>query len=66
MRVSLDLEIPITNGVLTVDTWKQAEERAGQIPRLSQSNSPKQAYMNKGQEAAQSLIELLNLIQPGA
>ena len=50
-HVSLDSEIPIAFGVLTVDTVEQAIERSG-------ANSE-----NKGAEAAESVIRMINLLE---
>ena len=50
-QVSLDSEIPIAFGVLTVDTVEQAIERSG-------ANSE-----NKGAEAAESVIRMINLFE---
>ncbi len=50
-QVSLDSEIPIAFGVLTVDTVDQAIERAG-------DNSG-----NKGAEAAESTIKMISLLE---
>jgi 6,7-dimethyl-8-ribityllumazine synthase len=50
-KVALDSEIPIAFGVLTVDTVEQAIERSG-------SNSE-----NKGAEAAESTIRMINLLE---
>ena len=49
-QVSLDAGIPVTFGVLTVDTIEQAIERAGTKAG------------NKGDEAALSAIEMVNLL----
>ena len=50
-QVSLDSEIPIAFGVLTVDTVEQAIERSG-------ANSE-----NKGAEAAESVIRMISLLE---
>ena len=50
-QVSLDSEVPIAFGVLTVDTVEQAIDRAG-------ANSG-----NKGAEAAESVIRMINLLE---
>ena len=50
-QVSLKNEIPISFGILTVDTLEQAFERAG-----SKAG-------NKGSQAAESAIEMVNLIE---
>jgi 6,7-dimethyl-8-ribityllumazine synthase len=50
-QVALDSEIPIAFGVLTVDTVEQAIERSG-------ANSE-----NKGAEAAESTIRMINLLK---
>ena len=50
-QAALDSEIPISFGVLTVDTVDQAIERAG-------GNSG-----NKGAEAAESTIRMINLLE---
>jgi 6,7-dimethyl-8-ribityllumazine synthase len=50
-RVSLDCDIPLGNGVLTVDTVEQAAERAGG------------AEGNKGEEAALAAAELVSLVR---
>jgi len=50
-QISLDSEIPIAFGVLTVDTVEQAIERSG-------ANSE-----NKGAEAAESVIRMINLLE---
>lgn len=49
-RVSLDTGIPCTFGVLTCDTYGQAEARAGG------------AVGNKGEEAADAAVAMVNLI----
>ena len=49
-QVSLDSEIPIAFGVLTVDTVEQAIERSG-------------SSENKGAEAAESIIRMINLLE---
>ena len=48
-QISLDSEIPIAFGVLTVDTVEQAIERSG-------------SSENKGAEAAESTIQMISLI----
>ena len=48
-QISLDSEIPISFGVLTVDTVEQAIERSG-------------SSENKGAEAAESTIQMISLI----
>ena len=48
-QISLDSEIPIAFGVLTVDTVEQAIERSG-------------SSENKGAEAAESTIKMISLI----
>lgn len=48
-KISFDLEIPISFGVITPDTLEQAIERAGA------------RRGNKGWEAALSVIEMANL-----
>ena len=50
-HVSLDSEVPVSFGVLTVDSIEQAIERAGTKAG------------NKGEEAALSAIEMVNLLQ---
>ena len=50
-QVSLQYDIPIAFGVLTVDTIEQAVERAGTKAG------------NKGAEAAMSAIEMINLLR---
>lgn len=50
-RVALDTGVPIGNGVLTVDTAEQADERAGG------------AEGNKGEEAALAAAELVQLLR---
>lgn len=54
MRVSLDLQKPVMNAVLTVENFDQARVRA------AKDNT------NKGAEAARSLVELLNALEPVA
>ncbi len=51
MRVQLDAGIPISFGVLTVDNTEQALERSADDPN------------NKGEEAALTALEMLNLIR---
>ena len=48
-QISLDSDIPIAFGVLTVDTVEQAIERSG-------------SSENKGAEAAESTIQMISLI----
>lgn len=50
-RVSLEAEIPVTFGVLTVDSIEQAIERAGTKAG------------NKGEEAAMTAFEMVSLLQ---
>jgi len=50
-RVALDCEIPVGNGVLTVDIMQQAVDRAGG------------AEGNKGEEAALAAIEMVCLLR---
>ncbi len=49
-RVSLETGVPVANGVLTVDTIEQAIERSGTKAG------------NKGEEAAVTAIEMVNLL----
>lgn len=50
-QVSLNYSIPVSNGVLTVDTLEQAIERAGTHAG------------NKGAEAASAALEMVNIIK---
>ncbi len=50
-RVSLDMDIPVGFGVLTVDTIEQAIERAGTKAG------------NKGEDAALSALEMVNVLR---
>jgi len=50
-RVALDCDIPVGNGVLTVDTMQQAVDRAGGTEG------------NKGEEAALAAIEMVHLLR---
>jgi len=50
-NISLDLSIPVANGIITTDTIEQAIERAGTKAG------------NKGWEAALSAIEMVNLLK---
>jgi 6,7-dimethyl-8-ribityllumazine synthase len=50
-RVNLDAAIPVTFGVITADTVDQAIERAGTKAG------------NKGAQAAESLIEMVNVLR---
>lgn len=50
-RVSLDLDIPVSFGVLTVDTIEQAIERAGTKAG------------NKGEDAALCALEMVNVLR---
>ncbi|TZF89926.1 6,7-dimethyl-8-ribityllumazine synthase [Cognatilysobacter lacus] len=56
MRVSLDYGVPVANGVLAVDSFDDAEARAGG------------SHGNKGEEAALVAIEMAHLLTqlPGA
>ena len=51
MAVSMELNLPVMNAVLTVENTAQAEARA------------RNDYSNKGAEAARSLAELMNNMQ---
>ena len=51
LRASLDMEIPVSFGVLTVDTIEQAIERAG-----TKSG-------NKGEDAALCALEMVNVLR---
>jgi 6,7-dimethyl-8-ribityllumazine synthase len=50
-RLSLDADVPVTFGVITADTIEQAIERAG-----TKSG-------NKGSDAAEGLIEMINVLR---
>lgn len=50
-RVALEQDLPVTFGVLTVDTMEQAEARAGG------------AEGNKGEEAALAALEMVGLLR---
>jgi len=50
-RISLDADVPVTFGVITADTVEQAIERAG-----TKSG-------NKGADAAEGLIEMINVLR---
>ncbi len=50
-RASLDMDIPVSFGVLTVDTIEQAIERAGTKAG------------NKGEDAALSALEMVNVLR---
>jgi 6,7-dimethyl-8-ribityllumazine synthase len=50
-RVNLDASVPVTFGVITADTVDQAIERAGTKAG------------NKGAQAAESLIEMVNVLR---
>ena len=50
-RVSLDYDIPVSFGVLTVDTIEQALERAGTKAG------------NKGEDAASAALEMINILR---
>lgn len=54
MRVQLDSGIPVTFGVLTVDNIDQAAERSGDDAN------------NKGEEAALTALEMINLLRSAA
>ncbi|MBB5877068.1 MULTISPECIES: 6,7-dimethyl-8-ribityllumazine synthase [Xanthomonas] len=51
LRVSLDFRIPVLNGVLAVEQVEDAEARAGG------------SHGNKGEEAALSALEMVNLLE---
>ena len=51
MRVSLDYNLPVANGVLAVDRYEDADARAGG------------SHGNKGEEAALVVIEMANLME---
>jgi 6,7-dimethyl-8-ribityllumazine synthase len=50
-RISLEADVPVTFGVITADTIEQAIERAG-----TKSG-------NKGADAAEGLIEMINVLR---
>ena len=50
-RVALDCNIPVGNGILTVDTMQQAVDRAGGLEG------------NKGEEAALAVIEMVHMLR---
>ncbi|RLE38506.1 6,7-dimethyl-8-ribityllumazine synthase, partial [Candidatus Acetothermia bacterium] len=50
-RLNLEVDVPISFGVITADTIDQAIERAG--TKLG----------NKGAQAAEALIEMMNLLK---
>ncbi len=51
MRVQLDHRLPVLNGVLAVERVEDAEARAGG------------SHGNKGEEAALSALEMINLVE---
>ncbi len=51
MRVALDFRLPVANGVLAVDSYQDAEARAGG------------SHGNKGEEAALVVIEMAHLME---
>ena len=51
MRVALDFGLPVANGVLAVDSYQDAEARAGG------------SHGNKGEEAALVVIEMAHLME---
>ncbi|UYB51645.1 6,7-dimethyl-8-ribityllumazine synthase [Xanthomonas sp. AM6] len=51
LRVSLDFRIPVLNGVLAVERVEDAEARAGG------------SHGNKGEEAALTALEMVNLLE---
>ena len=53
MQVSLDTGVPVVFGVLTCDTWAQAEARAG----IGLNSS------NKGREAAEVALTMVNNVK---
>ncbi|MBN93202.1 MAG: 6,7-dimethyl-8-ribityllumazine synthase [Deltaproteobacteria bacterium] len=58
MRVSLDRQVPVAFGVLTCDDGEQAKARSG-LPTASGESKG-----NKGVEAAEAAIEMVNLVGP--
>ena len=56
MRVSLDRQMPVAFGVLTCDDGEQAKARSGLPTASGQSKG------NKGVEAAEAAIEMVNLV----
>jgi 6,7-dimethyl-8-ribityllumazine synthase len=52
LRVSLDTGVPCAFGILTCDTYAQAEARAGG------------EVGNKGEEAADAAVAMVNLLRP--
>ena len=52
LRVSLETGVPCAFGILTCDTYAQAEARAGGD------------VGNKGQEAADAAVEMVNVLRP--
>ncbi|WP_369940287.1 6,7-dimethyl-8-ribityllumazine synthase [Xanthomonas medicagonis] len=51
LRVSLDFRVPVLNGVLAVEQVEDAEARAGG------------SHGNKGEEAALTALEMVNLLE---
>ena len=52
-QISLDFDVPVAFGVLTVNTLEQALERIGGKPEIG----------HKGEEAALSALEMINLLK---
>ena len=50
-RIAIDYDLPVIFGVLTVDTYQQAEDRSGD------------EESNKGSEAALTAVEMINLLK---
>lgn len=70
MNVGLKAELPVIFGVLTVDTMEQAKARsridhltAEATMQTSSVEGDKQVVSNKGVEAAQALLKMVELMQ---
>lgn len=63
--LAVDSKVPIIFGVLTTDSWEQAEERAGLKERLNSSLSAgnKRIFDNKGSEAACAALSMIEVIK---
>jgi 6,7-dimethyl-8-ribityllumazine synthase len=59
-RVALDTGVPVVFGVLTTETLEQALERSG--ARSHGRSDPADSTGNKGEEAAQTAVEMADLL----
>lgn len=62
-QVSVLHQLPVVFGVLTTDTWEQAEQRCGVLDPAATKTSKKTVTHNKGVEFAQTALDMVATLE---